>query len=658
MFIQLLLATLVAAATATNSYVVLTPRSFRPGIPLSISVNILNSTTPVTVTAELISRSVGNQTVPTAAGSFSQGSPGILVLQVPANLHSGSYKLHIQGTGHGLHFQNQTDLTFERKSISIFIQTDKAMYKPGQTVHFRAFAVFPNLTVYTGPLDIDIYDPSKNKIKQWKGLQYPSGVITICMSMDTQPVLGDWKIKVSSYGRSAEKLFEVAHYVLPKFEVSVVLPSFAVTADDTLSGTVKAKYTYGKPVKGTVTLCAKLDHWDSKYYYYGDEPMVTQTFNINGKTKFNIPLAHIKQITGNLNSRYIVVEANVTEDLNKVTLSGNSTVKLYSQVMKLEFLKSNPYTFKPGLPYTAYLKVAQQDDTPFMGTRQDVNVSTSVTYELKGQDPTPYSRQGAPTRNYTLKNKVFTVPNSGSVAIQVDTPKNSTHINLNAHYGAVSANLSLSKSYSPSNNYMQLFLKSTKLQAGQIANFDIKATETFSSAVYLVLSRGTVVSTGKITGTSFPVMMTVKMAPNAMIVVYYVRTDGEIVTDSISFDVDGAFLNKVSVDFDTHKAQSPDTVHVLVTADPSSVVSLLVVDQSELLLRSGNDITASEVIDELKTYDTTKHPSNPSYGGSDAQHIFNKARVKAMTDATVYHHQEQNYCKLTLHFCNVSVFTC
>ena len=35
------------------------------------------------------------------------------------------------------------------------------------------------------------------------------------------------------------------------------------------------------------------------------------------------------------------------------------------------------------------------------------------------------------------------------------------------------------------------------------------------------------------------------MAPNARIVVYYVRMDGEIVTDSISFSVDGAFLNKV-----------------------------------------------------------------------------------------------------------------
>ena len=59
------------------------------------------------------------------------------------------------------------------------------------------------------------------------------------------------------------------------------------------------------------------------------------------------------------------------------------------------------------------------------------------------------------------------------------------------------------------------------------------------------MSRGSVVSAGQISGNSFSVLMTDQMAPNARIVVYYVRANGEIVTDSISFDVDGAFKNKV-----------------------------------------------------------------------------------------------------------------
>jgi len=33
------------------------------------------------------------------------------------------------------------------------------------------------------------------------------------------------------------------------------------------------RYTYGKPVKGTVTLRAKLDNWYRPYNYHGGEPM-------------------------------------------------------------------------------------------------------------------------------------------------------------------------------------------------------------------------------------------------------------------------------------------------------------------------------------------------------------------------------------------------
>lgn len=36
------------------------------------------------------------------------------------------------------------------------------------------------------------------------------------------------------------------------------------------------------------------------------------------------------------------------------------------------------------------------------------------------------------------------------------------------------------------------------------------------------------------------------MAPTARIVAYYIRDDGEIVADSIGFDVEGVFLNKVN----------------------------------------------------------------------------------------------------------------
>ena len=66
-----------------------------------------------------------------------------------------------------------------------------------------------------------------------------------------------------------------------------------------------------------------------------------------------------------------------------------------------------------------------------------------------------------------------------------------------------------------------------------------------------ILSRGSIVSAGSVAASGastkiFSLPVQAAMAPNARIVVYYVRADGEIVTDSISFDVDGAFQNQAS----------------------------------------------------------------------------------------------------------------
>ena len=57
-----------------SSYVVVAPTSFRPGIPLSIGVNILNSSAPVIVTASLaVNQSVDTVVIQQIPGAFASG---------------------------------------------------------------------------------------------------------------------------------------------------------------------------------------------------------------------------------------------------------------------------------------------------------------------------------------------------------------------------------------------------------------------------------------------------------------------------------------------------------------------------------------------------------------------------------------------------------
>jgi len=52
-------------------------------------------------------------------------------LQVPTVLSESRYTLAVRATG-GKTFQVTRTVEVKRKTLSIFVQTDKAMYKPGQ----------------------------------------------------------------------------------------------------------------------------------------------------------------------------------------------------------------------------------------------------------------------------------------------------------------------------------------------------------------------------------------------------------------------------------------------------------------------------------------------------------------------------------------------
>lgn len=62
------------------------------------------------------------------------------------------------------------------------------------------------------------------------------------LQLSDQPVLGDWNITAVVSGQSFSKMFQVAEYVLPKFEVTVDLPTYLTFNQSKMVATVKAKY--------------------------------------------------------------------------------------------------------------------------------------------------------------------------------------------------------------------------------------------------------------------------------------------------------------------------------------------------------------------------------------------------------------------------------
>ncbi|KAJ7374575.1 hypothetical protein OS493_004913 [Desmophyllum pertusum] len=263
----------LASGEVNNTYFITAPGVFRPGQPFKLRVALSDAVTGSVNVACGIMGTKQKIMIASQSGTFSKGPTKEITLQIPHGVASTSvqYQLSVNGTG-GAKFSEMKYIRFEEKGFTIYIQTDKAIYKPGQNVLMRIFGVNPDLKVYTGNLTVDILDPSGNKMAHWVNLNSQSGVIKREFLLSTQPVEGNWKISVTAAeDQKAEQVIEVKPYVLPKFEVKVNLPAYALEGQKQLLGAVDVKYTYGKGANGRANIQLYFKH-----LWLGQETLIRQ----------------------------------------------------------------------------------------------------------------------------------------------------------------------------------------------------------------------------------------------------------------------------------------------------------------------------------------------------------------------------------------------
>jgi len=109
------------------------PRLIRPSDIVSVWVTILNDQWSVT----RVVVSLFNQFDELASNeeNLIPHIPTAIIFQVPQNAPNGSYRIYIRGTlpDGDVVFYNETNVIFRSKSLSIFIQLDKPMYRHDQT---------------------------------------------------------------------------------------------------------------------------------------------------------------------------------------------------------------------------------------------------------------------------------------------------------------------------------------------------------------------------------------------------------------------------------------------------------------------------------------------------------------------------------------------
>ncbi|XP_053627278.1 thioester-containing protein 1 allele R1 isoform X4 [Cherax quadricarinatus] len=627
---------LVGAAAGQGTYSVISSRVVRPNRDYHVVVSTHGTTEAVKINVEVGGKQdAGGVILNRQLADLAPDSTQVLKFQI-GELGPGDYNLTVSGSG-GLTFYNTTSLEYVHKSYSVFIQTDKSVYKPGDTLRFRVVVVNPMLRPsVTGAIDVFIMDGAGNRVKEWRRVFTNKGVWSGELELAEEPVLGRWNITVDVLGQTTSRAVTVAYYVLPKFEVIVSLPQYATFGQKEMIATVEAKYTYGRPVKGEVTLQVTPTY---KYGYlqapYDDPIRVVK--QMKGKADIVIDLQSDARLRGDY-ARELEVTAYVQEELTGRVQNATSRITVYRYPYTLKLVRTSD-SFKPGLKYTAFLKVSYQDDTPVTSGE----VSVRHTFTRNQED---------------FVENVHTIPPSGIITLEFLPPLDDDVLSLalEARYLDLTQWLGdIIRAQSPTNAFLQATLITQNPKVGELVEVDLNATQNMIHFVYEVIGRGDVLFADTLQahqGTThiFRFMATAPMAPRARLVVYYVKDDGEIVADSLHFAVSGAIQNEVSVNLTPASVEPGGDVSITVTTRPNAFVGLLAVDQRALLLGTHNHFSQEEVVEELEKYDPGRrnlegpwfHLSRRKralfnwHGTTTADDVFKNAGVVVLTNGLVY----------------------
>ena len=254
----LLLATVIVGPVTSQTYTIVAPDVVRPNSDYLVAVSVfgLQETDQQDVELRIRGRSAssGSTIEIRQETSVRPDTTEIVRLRI-GDLGEGSYSLTARGNS-PLNFDQSQRLNYVHQGYSVFIQTDKAIYRPENTVRFRAVVVTPQLKPsVVGSIDVAMFDGKGHVVRRWDRVFTTKGVFAGQLELAKAPVMGDWTIQVDVSGQVFNKTFQVAEYVLPKFRVDVDLPNaYGIINETSTTAIVRASYAFGGPVVGEATI--------------------------------------------------------------------------------------------------------------------------------------------------------------------------------------------------------------------------------------------------------------------------------------------------------------------------------------------------------------------------------------------------------------------
>ncbi|NXI35586.1 A2ML1 protein, partial [Galbula dea] len=521
--------------------------------------------------------------------------------------------LHLAIQGDSLDVSEKKKVMLRALKPGIFIQTDKAVYKPGQQVKFRVVSLDKDFTPSKEKLPLVVLkDPSGNRIGQWREVIPRQGIVDLSLPLAAEPALGTYTIEVEGKRHS----FSVEEYVLPKFEMTIDVPAVVLEKDKKFQMEICGRYTYGKPVQGKVqaSLCQPLRHTRSRHKLHSLKER--NCMEVRGQTEKNgcfateVLLAAFN-LTSSRYQKQLQVQASLVEDGTGLEMKNTKSCKILPEIFTITFENTADF-YKPGIPYTGTMLLKGADGV-VLPQKQLL-----LTVKQQGKDV----------------GQTFLTDRSGRASFQLETSGWSGTVSLSGEVNETAhpqddgsrptyqkASMNLSPFFSESRSFLQICQLQSELPCGQPQQLRVdyslnkKALGTELEnldVVFLLLAKGTIVTVLKkelpaeagLRGFfSLELPISLQLAPKAKLLGYVVLPHGEMVSDSIELSVAKCFPNKVKMAFSEERALPGSALQLQLKAAPGSLCAIRAVDRSVLLLKPEAELSTEAAYQVLPEFD-------------------------------------------------------
>ncbi|XP_055342262.1 CD109 antigen-like [Paramacrobiotus metropolitanus] len=217
--------------------------------------------------------------------------------------------------------------------------------------------------------------------------------------------------------------------------------------------------------------------------------------------------------------------------------------------------------------------------------------------------------------------KLVEVAADGTINISYPTAKNATVMAIAMWYQGTSEGLYLFAKQSPSGSFLEINKVTNGLRADKVAEFAINTTTRTDQPIHIVvlsssnatfLWSDSISRSGQFVKVSVPIAAA--MGASGRLIAYYVGGDGELVGNIKALTLVKDTAENVTLAAQAKSglsyAEAAAEISIQAHSSPSSFMAFLAMDESLLLLKSGNDITQNVLDTKPKPRQQIQQPGD------------------------------------------------